>query len=263
VKKIPLLILGLFFSGSAFAQIMVYSPQRASGWEGMPGLSGSHELRTYVSIRNPSDFPATITVFFADATAQRVVQKMTYDGGLIKYAYGDNIYILAHASEAFTLSTDSGGQLSTGILAFYVPASIKPGEGQLSSSVQIQVTLDRLDYIGNVTSSANIPVGQNSFTLEFPVLLDRNSDTGVALFNQNSEPVQLNVNLYDSTNRLRETENIELVPGQQLARYVSQLFRSARFVSNFQGHIEIIASKAIPMMTLKYSMADGSFQIVR
>ncbi|UCF39076.1 MAG: hypothetical protein JSU96_09665 [Acidobacteriota bacterium] len=140
------------------------------------------------------------------------------------------------------LATDGSGDLSAGYARL---SSTVPLGGVL-----LFTTRDSSGFARAEVGVGTSPVG-NRFKV--PVLVERSSstNTGLALANTSAEDTLLTLDLKSSAGDLLEQQTIALNTGEQLPRYVTELFDLLSAAADFEGSVEIHSAEAISAVALR------------
>ncbi len=92
------------------------------------------------------------------------------------------------------------------------------------------------------------PIGER---FSVPVLTAAGSDTGIAFANITSLVVEVTLILRDESGMELDRLTLELLPGEHLPRFATELFDHLAAGALFQGSIDMIASDPISAVALK------------
>jgi hypothetical protein len=240
---------------SVFSQTLIYSPQRVTGWEGLP--SASFEWRTDYWILNLTQNPVSVLAIFTDQISESITQTVTLPDGE-KDLSGYTLNLKGNESQLVKLSASScDSNVNVGTIAFLVPTSYKNNDQEPTPDVAINVIYRRLDASGTIVAAAGVTVGENATLFSFPVEINPGTDAGVAVFNLNPVRVYLTFSLIDE-NRIVAIANKSLKPGEQISKYASEIFPG---VDRFSGRIEVQSDQSVAATALKlyYNMDSVIF----
>ena len=144
---------------------------------------------------------------------------------------------------------------------------LRSGSARITSSMPVGVSAAFSIFNGQDNFVTETGVGDSPphSAATLPVSVTNNFDTGMALFNPKSSPVDVSMTLIDnggrrlhaSGNSQQTLQNVRitLAPGGHLARFVSNFFGG---LSDFNGTLGIAASDEISILTLRQNNASLS-----
>ncbi len=216
-------------------------PQIANGTFG-----GGHFQVTLIFV-NRTDIASSgrIRLFKSDGTALSV--------SLIDASFGSIFEFTVPANGSVFLQTDGSGALAAGYAV--LDATVPLGGTLLFSLV---------DPAGNVVTEAGVggsPIGER---FSIPILTAAGSDTGIAFANITSSVVEVTLILRDEAGVELERSMLELLPGEHLPRFATELFEELAAGELFQGAVEMIGSGPISAVALKqHGILLTTFPVLR
>jgi len=252
-------------------------PQIAAGWEGTPNQQGSYKWLTDFQVLG-SNFSAkegkSLLKLFKSDGSPMIADIAWSDGTKNPNATSSELTLRPHLTLGGTISacTSCGSQaLQTGVMILQVPFSWSSQNYNYLDDVSVQVVYRRLDWQGNEQTSAGVAVGPlvNKFAVQ--AVITGNVDSGLAMYNPDSKPATLKVNLFNAQSKGDSvqpvaTATVVLKAGEQKSQFFGQLFTNltADRQGNkaTDGHVEITSDVGIAVTALKcFFPANGAFVV--
>jgi hypothetical protein len=256
MRKRILIFLALFqISGLATAQTLIFSPQRATGWEGVP--HESCEYKTEFWVLNLTQRSVSGTAIFTDQLGRAVLQTVTTPDGESKILSVFPFSLKVGESKLVSLSLvpNCFNDLSVGTIAFLVSESFKSGDTKLTPDIGVSVVFKRVDLNGNVTSAAGVPVSECLEAFSLSAEINEGTDTGFALYNPNPASAHISISLVIN-GQTAAVNNFVLNSGEQMAKYIGQMFPG---FNNFSGHAEYRSDQKLAVTGLKLYFSPNSY----
>jgi hypothetical protein len=263
----------------------------AGGIRGSARISSDVALAATVLRQNSSPLAYTTLPVVAGNSVQTEfnlphIAHGAYPGGSIRTAFLVFGVGAARADLRLELTGDDGapleislGSLGTaaafdssieanGLAVFETSGSalLRSGSARLTSNVPVGVAAIFSIFDAQGAFVTETGVGDSPLQTEatLPVGVNANFDTGLALFNPGSEPVDVSMVLVDPFGRRlsgpqREEVpilTVQLNPGGHLARFATDLFPGLR---NFRGTLGLVASDKVVALTLRQNNAPLSY----
>ena len=216
----------------------VVFPQVANGVDEGVGIT------TAIFLTNPGEEELVATLRFRRADGLGMVVDLYKLGTEELLGSGDSISVAIPASQSVFLETGGSGSLTAGWASVSAPSGKRIGGGAVYSLFDPDSR--RVIAVVGVGPSPATP----AFSL--PVLKDdtTRTSTAVALANSSGGTARLKAQLLDSEGDRNSSMTLTLGPGQQLSRYVHELFSEVG--SRFYGtlHVRRVDDEGEPVETL-------------
>ncbi len=144
----------------------------------------------------------------------------------------------------------TGSSLSVG----WAKASMTPAVDLVGTE-----TIQLFNSSGALVMEASVLGAQPDTTLRFPVYEKDGFGTGVGLVNIGETNSAVTVSLRNANGASAGSATISMGSAQQTARFVSELFPG---INNFEGMLELTASRSIAALALRQHLASGIFSTV-
>lgn len=177
----------------------------------------------------------------------------------------------------FTLSIPPGGTLQASLLNCLTPQNLRPGDQVRTGYARFQledprtleidvVFLNRSAASGRGVTAVGVPVreaNRNWFlkarldeSYSFPTGLPLRVDAGVAVANPHPSSVQVEVTLLKPDGTPFDSRNLELAAGEQIARFVTELFPHALASGIEVFRVGIRADRPVALLALRADVSE-------